>query len=241
MVRIPSSMHMYCIPGGSSVPAVNNTYCGTAMMELDDFKSKGEWLRDRPPRWPCSDTTVDRVGAIHRLAHFLLHIFCYKHESCGHCTPCREKVPPGSRMSWFEWNTEQPTHVKFPCGKKSHDEIEGHTSCCAFGDAPAWPVQVCFDIVKKNIEDRIDNPGCVWSQSGISNLVDPFFTYLSRISLSHIFLAYLFHMPFSHPFSRIILHISFITYQFNATLPFIHLLLYFNSENLVTNRCSKHH
>jgi len=65
----------------------------------------------------------------------------------------------------------------------------------------------------------------------------PFLTYLS----SHIFLAYLFHIPFSHTFSRIILHISFITYQFNATLPFIHLLVYFNSENWVTNRCSKHH
>jgi len=30
-----------CIPGGSSVPALNNEQCGTAIMEFDDLKSKG--------------------------------------------------------------------------------------------------------------------------------------------------------------------------------------------------------
>ena len=37
-------------------------------------------------------------------------------------------------------------------------QIEGHT-ICALGDAAAWPVQGLIRHFKKDMEDRIDNPG----------------------------------------------------------------------------------
>jgi len=137
-----------CIPGGSSVPALNFEQCGTAIMEFDDLKSKGSGLGTAAVT--MFDNTVDMVGAIRRLAHF------YKHESCGQCTPCREGT------SWLEDVLIRMEHGKadkreIPMLEEISRQIEGQT-ICALGDAAAWPVQGLLRHFKKDIEDRIDNP-----------------------------------------------------------------------------------
>jgi len=137
-----------CIPGGSSVPALNNEQCGTAIMEFDDLKSKGSGLGTAAVT--MFDNTVDMVGAIRRLAHF------YKHESCGQCTPCREGT------SWLEDVLIRMEHGnadkrEIPMLEEISRQIEGQT-ICALGDAAAWPVQGLLRHFKQKIVDRIDDP-----------------------------------------------------------------------------------
>jgi len=84
-----------------------------SIMELDDWKSKvSGWGTDRP-----GDHVRDMIGRCHSSTR----TFLQTHELwtlCTHCVHSIEKVPPGSRMSCFEWNTEKSTNVKVPCGKK---------------------------------------------------------------------------------------------------------------------------
>jgi NADH dehydrogenase (ubiquinone) flavoprotein 1 len=158
-----------CIPGGSSVPALNKAQADEAIMEFDDLKSKGSGLGTAAVT--MFDNTVDMVGAIRRLAHF------YKHESCGQCTPCREGT------SWLEdvlIRMEHGTADKreIPMLEEISRQIEGQT-ICALGDAAAWPVQGLVRHFKKDIEDRIDNPDAFdhdavfqksWSGDPFSNI-----------------------------------------------------------------------
>ena len=64
-----------CIPGGSSVPVLNQEQCNEALMEFDDLRAKGSGLGTAAIT--MFDDSVDMIAAIPRLAHF------YKHESCG--------------------------------------------------------------------------------------------------------------------------------------------------------------
>jgi NADH dehydrogenase (ubiquinone) flavoprotein 1 len=70
------------IPGGSSVPVLDQNDCQQVLMDFDDLKAKGSGLGTAAVT--VMDKSVDMVAAIRRLSHF------YKHESCGQCTPCRE-------------------------------------------------------------------------------------------------------------------------------------------------------
>ena len=68
-----------CIPGGSSVPVMDEADCQNVMMDFDDLKNKGTALGTAAVT--IFDKSVDMVAAIRRLSHF------YSHESCGQCTP----------------------------------------------------------------------------------------------------------------------------------------------------------
>merc|ERR1712238_375926 len=137
-----------CIPGGSSVPALNKEQSDEAIMEFDDLKSKGSGLGTAAVT--MFDNTVDMIGAIRRLSHF------YKHESCGQCTPCREGT------SWLEDVLIRMEHGnadkrEIPMLEEISRQIEGHT-ICALGDAAALPVQGLLRHFKQKIVDRIDDP-----------------------------------------------------------------------------------
>ena len=70
------------IPGGSSVPVLDENDCQNVYMDFDDLRAKGSGLGTAAVT--VFDKSVDMIAAIRRLSHF------YSHESCGQCTPCRE-------------------------------------------------------------------------------------------------------------------------------------------------------
>ena len=137
-----------CIPGGSSVPVLDQAECQDAIMDFDDLKSRGSGLGTAAVT--IFDKSVDMVAAIRRLSHF------YAHESCGQCTPCREGT------SWLESimhrieNGEADLR-EIPMLEEITRGIEGHT-ICALGDAAAWPVQGLIKRFRHVMEDRLVNP-----------------------------------------------------------------------------------
>jgi len=156
------------IPGGSSVPVLDENDCQAVLMDFDDLKAKGSGLGTAAVT--VMDKTVDMVAAIRRLAHF------YKHESCGQCTPCREGTGwMESIMERLESGEADPREI--PMLDEISRSIEGHT-ICALGDAAAWPVQGLIRRFKHVIEDRIQNSGSfdaskyyqkAWSGSAFAN------------------------------------------------------------------------
>lgn len=137
-----------CIPGGSSVPVLDENDCQDAIMDFDGLKEKGSALGTAAVT--MFDKSVDMIAAIRRLSHF------YKHESCGQCTPCREGT------GWMESilervETGEADAREVPMLEEISRSIEGHT-VCALGDAAAWPVQGLIRRFNHVIEDRIANP-----------------------------------------------------------------------------------
>ena len=136
------------IPGGSSVPVMDENDCQDVMMDFDDLKSRGSALGTAAVT--VMDKSVDMIAAIRRLSHF------YKHESCGQCTPCREGT------GWLESILERievgDANVReIPMLEEITRSIEGHT-ICALGEAAAWPVQGLIRRFKHVVEDRLANP-----------------------------------------------------------------------------------
>mmetsp|Transcript_53887 Transcript_53887/g.122817 ORF Transcript_53887/g.122817 Transcript_53887/m.122817 type:complete len:489 (-) Transcript_53887:277-1743(-) len=158
------------IPGGSSVPVMDEAACQDALMDFDDLKAKGSALGTAAVT--VFDKSVDMVGAIRRLAHF------YKHESCGQCTPCREGT------GWLEeilvrMEKGEGDVREIPMLEEISRQIEGHT-ICALGDAAAWPVQGLIKSFKPELEKRLLDPDSfdpekhfqkAWSGSGFENHV----------------------------------------------------------------------
>lgn len=156
------------IPGGSSVPVMDENDCQDVMMDFDSLKAKGTALGTAAVT--VFDKSVDMVAAIRRLAHF------YKHESCGQCTPCREGT------QWLEeillrMEDGSANIREVPMLEEISRSIEGHT-ICALGDAAAWPVQGLLRRFKHKIVERIEKPESfkaddhfqkAWSGSPFSN------------------------------------------------------------------------
>ena len=137
-----------CIPGGSSVPVLDEEACQDIAMEFDDLKKNGSGLGTAAVT--IFDKSFDMVKGIRRLSHF------YTHESCGQCTPCREGT------KWLEQIMERievgNAHVEeIPMLEEISRQIEGHT-ICALGDAAAWPVQGLIRRFKPEMVERIENP-----------------------------------------------------------------------------------
>ena len=138
-----------CIPGGSSVPVMDEATCQDINMDFDDLRIKGgSGLGTAAVT--MFDKSVDMVGAIRRLAHF------YTHESCGQCTPCREGT------GWMEsilkrMEVGDAELEEIPMLEEISRQIEGHT-ICALGDAAAWPVQGLIRRFKHQLEERINDP-----------------------------------------------------------------------------------
>lgn len=135
------------IPGGSSVPVLDENDCQNVMMDFDDLKAKGSGLGTAAVT--VFDKSTDMIAAIRRLSHF------YSHESCGQCTPCREGT------TWMEnimerLETGEAAPQEVPMIEEISRSIEGHT-ICALGDAAAWPVQGLIRRFKHVIDDRIKN------------------------------------------------------------------------------------
>lgn len=137
------------IPGGSSVPVLDENDCQQVLMDFDDLKAKGSGLGTAAVT--VFDKSVDMIAAIRRLSHF------YRHESCGQCTPCREGT------GWMESILER-LEQGVDCDDREINmleeisrSIEGHT-VCALGDAAAWPVQGLIRRFRHVIEDRIQHP-----------------------------------------------------------------------------------
>lgn len=63
------------IPGGSSVPLIDQETCGEVLMDFDDLKRVGSGLGTAAVI--VMDKSTDPIDAILRLAKF------YSHESCG--------------------------------------------------------------------------------------------------------------------------------------------------------------
>jgi len=156
------------IPGGSSVPVMDEDACQDALMDFDGLKDKGSALGTAAVT--VFDKSVDMVAAIRRLSHF------YRHESCGQCTPCREGT------GWLEdilmkMEKGEGDVREIPMLEEITRQIEGHT-ICALGDAAAWPVQGLIKSFKPEMEKRLLDPESfnaedhfqkAWSGSGFEN------------------------------------------------------------------------
>ncbi len=134
------------IPGGSSMPCINEAECQTLTMDFDALSKLKSGLGTAAVI--VMDKSTDIVKAFARIAYF------YKHESCGQCTPCREGV------AW-QWRILERM-AKGQAEKHEIDllydvtkQIEGHT-ICAFGEGAVWPVQGFLRNFRSVIEDRID-------------------------------------------------------------------------------------
>jgi len=137
-----------CIPGGSSVPVLDQNDCQEVLMDFDSLKKAGSGLGTAAVT--IFDKSMDMVAGIRRLAHF------YMHESCGQCTPCREGT------GWLEtillrMETGEAEMAEIPMLEEISRQIEGHT-ICALGDAAAWPVQGLIRRFRHKLEERITDP-----------------------------------------------------------------------------------
>jgi len=135
------------IPGGSSVPMINQQTSGEVLMDFDSLKSVGSGLGTAAVI--VMDKSTDLIDAIARLAYF------YKHESCGQCTPCREGT------SWLynimtRLKTGDARVEEIDMLQEITKQIEGHT-ICALGDAAAWPIQGLIKNFSPVLEERISS------------------------------------------------------------------------------------
>jgi len=133
------------VPGGSSVPILNQKQSGEVLMDFDSLKDAGSGLGTGAVI--VMDKSTDVVAAIARFSDF------YKHESCGQCTPCREGTT--WMMNMMRRFVEGRGHQReidmlFELTK----QIEGRT-ICALGDAAAWPIQGLIRNFRPEVEARI--------------------------------------------------------------------------------------
>jgi NADH-quinone oxidoreductase subunit F len=134
------------IPGGSSMPMINEADCQTLTMDFDTLSKLKSGMGTAAII--VMDKSTDIIAAIRRLAYF------YKHESCGQCTPCRE----GTGWLWrilSRMETGQASKSEIDLLFDVTKQIEGHT-ICALGEAAAWPVQGLLRNFRPVIEARID-------------------------------------------------------------------------------------
>jgi NADH-quinone oxidoreductase subunit F len=133
------------IPGGSSVPLLPASTCGTVLMDFDALVAEKSGLGTAA--LIVMDKSTDIVRAITRLSAF------YKHESCGQCTPCRE----GLGWVWRVMErmiTGDATVEELDQLDGITREIEGHT-ICALADGAVWPVQGLIRHFKPEMQRRI--------------------------------------------------------------------------------------
>jgi NADH-quinone oxidoreductase subunit F len=134
------------IPGGSSMPLINEADSQTLTMDFDALSKLKSGMGTAAI--VVMDKSTDIIAAFRRIAYF------YKHESCGQCTPCRE----GTGWLWRMLERMEKGEAK----KSEIDmlwdvtkQIEGHT-ICALGEAAAWPVQGLIRNFRPVIEARIE-------------------------------------------------------------------------------------
>jgi len=133
------------VPGGSSVPILNQKQSGEVLMDFDSLKDAGSGLGTGAVI--VMDKSTDVVAAIARFSDF------YKHESCGQCTPCREGTT--WMMNMMRRFVEGRGHQReIDMLLELTKQIEGRT-ICALGDAAAWPIQGLMRNFRPEVEARI--------------------------------------------------------------------------------------
>lgn len=134
------------VPGGSSVPILNQKQSGEVLMDFDSLKDAGSGLGTGAVI--VMDKSTDVVAAIARFSDF------YKHESCGQCTPCREGTTwMKNMMNRF---VEGRGHLReIDMLLELTKQVEGKT-ICALGDAAAWPIQGLMKNFRPEVEARIN-------------------------------------------------------------------------------------
>jgi NADH-quinone oxidoreductase subunit F len=96
-----------------------------------------------------------RVKSLQRLSAF------YMHESCGHCTPCREGTGWLSRMvDRIEQGHGKPSDMDLL--DNVAENIMGRT-ICALGDAAAMPVRGMLKHFRAEFEHHITHKTCLVS------------------------------------------------------------------------------
>ena len=118
------------IPGGSSVPLMNEAECAACSLDYEGVEACGSMLG-------CAsvivmDESADIVGQVRRMVQF------YAHESCGQCTPCREGTA---------WMTKVLMRIEDGRGTEEDldtllamsDQMTG-TTICVLSDSAAAPV-----------------------------------------------------------------------------------------------------
>nr|GAT56110.1 NADH-ubiquinone oxidoreductase [Mycena chlorophos] len=134
------------IPGGCSVPVLNQKQSGEVLMDYDSLKDAGSGLGTGAVI--VMDKSTDIVAAIARFSDF------YKHESCGQCTPCREGTTWMKNM--MHRMVEGRGHRReIDMLLELTKQVEGRT-ICALGDAAAWPIQGLMRHFRPEVEARID-------------------------------------------------------------------------------------
>jgi len=133
------------VPGGSSVPILNQKQSGEVLMDFDSLKDAGSGLGTGAVI--VMDKSTDVIKAIARFSSF------YKHESCGQCTPCREGTT--WMMNMMNRFVEGRGHEReIDMLLELTKQVEGRT-ICALGDAAAWPIQGLMKNFRPEVEARI--------------------------------------------------------------------------------------
>ena len=133
------------IPGGSSSPVLPASIMMECTMDYDSIAKAGSMLGSGAVI--VLDDSRCMVESLKRLSYF------YMHESCGHCTPCREGT------GWL-WRVVDRIHTGL--GRQSDldllnsvaDNIQGRT-ICALGDAAAMPVRAMVKHYRHEFEAMI--------------------------------------------------------------------------------------
>ena len=143
---VPGNKKILCvIPGGSSMPPLRGDQLEGVKMDAESLKAAGSAIGTGGIMVMDEDT--DLVKVLARLSHF------YHHESCGQCTPCRE------RTGWLEKILKR---ILAGNGSVSDidllvtvaNQIEGNT-ICALGEAAAWPVRFMVTRFRDYFEARV--------------------------------------------------------------------------------------
>ncbi len=136
-----------CIPGGSSVPLLPAAVMMECTMDYDSLAKAGSMLGAGSVI--LIDDSVCMVRALERLSYF------YFEESCGQCTPCRE------RAGWLY----RVVH-RIAQGQGRLEDLDllidvskniGGRTICGLGDAAATPVQSFIKHFRSEFEHFIEH------------------------------------------------------------------------------------
>ena len=139
------------IPGGSSAPVLPASIAMDITMDYDSIAKAGSMLGSGAVI--VMDETRCMVKSLLRLS------YCYMHESCGQCTPCREGT------GWL-WRVVE--RIEKGEGRESDlalldnvaENIMGRT-ICALGDAAAMPVRGMIKHFRHEFEHHITHKTCM--------------------------------------------------------------------------------
>ena len=136
------------IPGGSSVYIMRaeDILGKDVRMDYEGLVAGGSMVGSGG--FIVMDETVDIFESTKNLTEF------YKHESCGWCTPCRERHSWPNKVFKGSANGGRPERLRSDLDLC--DNIEGK-SFCPLGDAAAWPIQSAIKRFPEDFKKHLVN------------------------------------------------------------------------------------